>query len=200
MAEDASLLDMLQEDSARGPTPDKLETISHYCHEARDIQMEIDALELELKEKKAKLLDLQAKKIPEIMDEVGLKTTATSDDWIVTVKSELKGTLPKDPINRQRALEEVKKLDGEEIIKNEITISLGKGEEHVASRILQELARLEVPQDYIETKKGIHPQTFLKFLREKIASGNIIEFEKLGVYEMRQAEIKPPQMKKVKSK
>lgn len=200
MAEDANLLDMLQEDSERGPSEDKLVTISEYCYQARDLQMEIDALEAELKDRKANLLELQAKKIPEIMDEVGLKSTATNDDWIVTVKSELKGSLPKDPIKRQRALEEVKRLEGEEIIKNEITISLGKGEEHIASRILQELARLEVPQEYVETKKGIHPQTFLKFLREKISTGDIIEFEKLGVYEMRQAEIKPPQMKKVKSK
>ena len=73
-----------------------------------------------------------------------------------------------------------------DLIKNSITISLGRGQDVLAAEVLAELDQKGVPH---ESKEGVHYQTYKAWARETLARGEIIPMDTLGIFQQEEASI-----------
>jgi hypothetical protein len=73
------------------------------------------------------------------------------------------------------------------MIKTEVSVEFGKTEHNRAKDLAVKLA-----QDgyFVDEKEGIHAQTLLAFVREKLRNGEEVPLETLGLYAGRTAKVK----------
>lgn len=125
--------------------------------------------------------------IPNMLDELGLKTFELKNGGKITVKDFMSGSLPKEEDKFNQAVDWLIDNDLESILKTDISMKFGKGQENFANNVFEML----IDQGYEPEKKyGVHPQTLYSAIRELVKSGEIVPFEMLGLYAGKKAEIK----------
>ena len=75
----------------------------------------------------------------------------------------------------------------DDIIKNDVVVSFGKGEDNVAGHCV---GLLEEQGFTPETKTYVHPSTLKAFVKERIQSGKPIDLDMFGAFVSNVAEIK----------
>jgi hypothetical protein len=115
----------------------EITTIAAECVKLKQKEDEIAALEDQLKNKKAEAEDIGSRVIPELLAEQGLSEIKLADGSKVSVKKEFRATVPKDDIKRESALQWLRDQGLGDIIKNNVTVSFGKGEDDKAEQLLQ---------------------------------------------------------------
>ena len=111
-------------------------TIAAECIKLKQKEDEIAALEDQLKSKKAEADDIGSRVIPELLAEQGLTEIKLADNSKVTVKKEFRATLPKDDIRREAAYKWLRDQGLGDIIKNNVFVTFGKGEDDKAKQLL----------------------------------------------------------------
>jgi hypothetical protein len=152
------------------------------------LEDEIGVLEIQLKEKKRKLNDIEQRELPEAMDKVGLAEFKTKNGTKVSVKPFYNASIPVD--RKDEALDWLEVNDHGGIIKTDVKVQFGKGEHEFAQSFLR-FARgfNEHPVDP-EMTRGVHAQTLKAFVREMMESGASIPLDMFGVHMGRKAVIK----------
>ena len=110
--------------------------IASECIKLKQKEDEIAALEEQLKSKKAEADDIGSRVIPELLAEQGLSEIKLSDGSKVSVKKEFRATIPKDDVRRESCLQWLRDQGLGDIIKNNVTVSFGKGEDDKAEQLL----------------------------------------------------------------
>ena len=110
--------------------------IASECIKLKQKEDEIALLEEQLKEKKAEADDIGSRVIPELLAEQGLSEIKLSDGSKVSVKKEFRATIPKDDARRESCLQWLRDQGLGDIIKNNVTVSFGKGEDDKAEQLL----------------------------------------------------------------
>ena len=110
--------------------------IASECIKLKQKEDEIAALEEQLKSKKAEADDIGSRVIPELLAEQGLSEIKLSDGSKVSVKKEFRATIPKDDARRESCLQWLRDQGLGDIIKNNVTVSFGKGEDDKAEQLL----------------------------------------------------------------
>lgn len=152
------------------------------------------SLEQQLKEAQSRvdlvaeeLRRIQETDLPNAMLEAGVSefTLATGEE--VTIKPDIYPSIPK---NRQKsAFAWLRQHDHGSIIKNEIAVAFGKGQDDEAVRLLEELLK----HGYQPSKKeSIHFQTLKAFIKEYMANpeNEDLPEDLFNVHEVRKAIIK----------
>ena len=134
-----------------------------------------------LKEEKQRIAFEQ---IPMLMDEMGIERIDV-DGAIVKLKSFVSASIPAD--RKQEAFNWLREHGHEGIIKNEIVVSFGKGEDNVAGDVMYQL---EEKGFHPEQKTHIHSMTLKGFIREQVEKGNNIDLDLFGAFVGRTAEVK----------
>ena len=111
-------------------------TIAAECIKLKQKEDEIAALEDKLKSKKAEADDIGSRVIPELLAEQGLSELKLQDGSKVSVKKEFRATLPKDDIRREAAYKWLRDQGLGDIIKNNVFVTFGKGEDDKAKQLL----------------------------------------------------------------
>ena len=111
-------------------------TVADECVKLKKIEDEIAAIEEQLKNKKAEGDDISSRVIPELLAEQGLSEIKLADGSKVSVKKEFRCTLPKDEVKRQQAYEWLRNEKLGDIIKNNVFVTFGKGEDNKAEQLL----------------------------------------------------------------
>ena len=111
-------------------------TIAAECIKLKQKEDEIAALEDQLKSKKAEADDIGSRVIPELLAEQGLTELKLQDGSKVSVKKEFRATLPKDDIRREAAYKWLRDQGFGDIIKNNVFVTFGKGEDDKAKQLL----------------------------------------------------------------
>src|SRR5271163_3873114 len=88
---------------------------------------EIEAAEAQLKVLKAAHEELQIRRLPDAMLDLGVKSLKLTDGATITVKPEYHASIPK--AQRETALAWLREHEFGDLIKNEITVTFGKGED-----------------------------------------------------------------------
>ena len=114
----------------------EITTIAAECIKLKQKEDEIAALEDQLKSKKAEADDIGSRVIPELLAEQGLTELKLQDGSKVSVRKEFRATLPKDDIRREAAYKWLRDQGLGDIIKNNVTVSFGKGEDDKAEQLL----------------------------------------------------------------
>ena len=143
-------------------------TIAQECVNLKKVEDEIAAIEEQLKKKKEEQDHISSKVIPELLAEQGLSEIKLADGSKVSVKQEFRCTLPKDETKRAQAYEWLRNEKLGDIIKNNVFVTFGKGEDNKAQQLLD-----------LAAENGFEPQqksdvawaTLTALFRERIESG-----------------------------
>lgn len=164
-----------------------LENLVKHAEEMAELKGTIDSLQGTVDELTKQYNYISQELIPNMLDELGLKTFELKDGSKITVKDFMSGSLPKDEQRFAEAIEWLIDHDLEGILKTEVSMKFGKGESNFANNAVELLKENGYE---VDSKYGAHPQTLYSAIRELIKEGEVIPFEKLGLYAGKKAEIK----------
>ena len=132
----SNINDMMMEDSNDLLDSVEITTIASECVKLKQKEDTIAALEQQLKDTKAEAEEIGSRVIPELLAEQGLTEIKLSDGSKVSVRKEFRATIPKDELRRESCLQWLRDQGLGDIIKNNVTVSFGKGEDAKAEQML----------------------------------------------------------------
>jgi hypothetical protein len=134
-----------------------------------------------LKQNKHKL---SVENIPALMDEMGVDRIDV-DGVTVTRKMMVHASIPVD--RKEEAFSWLREQGLDDIIKNDVSISFGKGEDNVAGDVVGLLQERGFDP---QTKTHIHPSTLKAFVKERLENGKPIDLDMFGAFVANAAEIR----------
>jgi len=143
-------------------------TIAQECVRLKQKEDELVNLEEQVKNKKEEIDEISSRIIPELLAEQGLSAIKLADGSNVSVKKEFRCTLPKDETKREQAYKWLRDQGLGDIIKNNIFVTFGKGEDDKAKQLLN-----------LAAENGFDPQqksdaawnTLTALFQERVESG-----------------------------
>ena len=143
-------------------------TIAQECVNLKKVEDDIAAIEEQLKKKKEEADHISSKVIPELLAEQGLSEIKLADGSKVSVKKEFRCTLPKDPVKREQAYEWLRNEKLGDIIKNNVFVTFGKGEDDKAKSLID----LAVENGYEPNQKSdVAWNTLTALYEERVKAG-----------------------------
>ena len=159
-------------------------TLSDLVRKLRAVEDNISDAEQHLKALKAEKQKLSVENIPALMDEMGVERLDV-DGVTVTRKMMVHASIPKD--RKDEALGWLRSEGLDDIIKNDVTCSFGKGEDNVAGDVL---GMLQQHGHNVTAKTYVHPMTLKAFVKERMESGKPIDLDMFGAFVANAAEIR----------
>ena len=154
-----------------------VDSLSKHVLDLQRLETEIEREEQLLKQKKAQADKISAEVIPEIMDQMKLKTLKLQDGSAIEVKEVYSATIP--VAQNENAFRWLRDNDLGDLIKNEITVSFGRGEDDKASTY----ANLAESQGYQPQQKlKVEPMTLKALYRERVESGGDLPSEHFNLF------------------
>lgn len=164
---------------------ESLKVVAELATRQINLEREVEDLENRLKEKQEALKQVQEKDLPEALAECGLSEIKLVDGSKVTVKPYYQANPPKEKYDE--AMNWLRDNGHGDLIKNDVTVSFGKGEDDRAVDFKRFLT--DNGTSYVD-KTGVHPMTFKAFVREQVETGQNLPFDLLGIYIGQKATIK----------
>ena len=158
--------------------------LSDLVRTLRNVEKQIEDAEIHMKALKAEKHKLSVENIPSLMDEMGVERLDV-DGLTVERKMMVHASIPKD--RKDEAFAWLRDNGLDDIIKNDVTCSFGKGEDNMAGDtigILQEKGF--DPQ----TKTHVHPSTLKAFVKERVTDGKPIDLDMFGAFIANAAQIR----------
>ena len=139
-----------------------VENLSTLVLQLQKLEDEIKDKESQLKSTKEKADKLSQVAIPEIMEALKMKTMKLADGSAIEIKEIYSATIPTD--KKEGAYNWLRENGLGDLIKNEITVSFGRGEDNKAS----EYANLAKGNGFEPTQKlKVEPMTLKALFRER---------------------------------
>ena len=177
MSEDVR--NMMLEDSTDLLDNIEVNTIAAECIKLKRKEDEISDLEEQLKKKKEEADFISSSVIPELLAEQGLSEIKLADGSKVSVKKEFRATVPKDDTKRENALLWLRTNGLGDIIKNNVSVTFGKGEDNKAEQLLN----LAVENGFNpEQKSDVHWATLSALYEERVRSGSDMPSENFSLW------------------
>ena len=167
-------------------TTDGGQELSQLVKSASKLIEDIAEKENELKTLKSKKQRYEYELIPAKMAEMGIDKLDV-DGNTVSLVSFVQASMPKDPIDKERALGHLREIGAEDFIKNQVQITFGINEDNSA-RSLQ--AELEEKGHNTTARTWVEPQTLKKLVRERVEANQTIDLELFRAYVGPTAKIK----------
>ena len=156
-----------EEDRVQSVTQaDDAKTLSDKVIELKNLEDEIQNAEESVAKLKEKAKTLSQFEIPVMMEEMHITKLKLKDGESVEIKKIYGASIP--PQHQEAAFTWLRNNDLGDIIKNDITVTFGRGEDNKAS----EYATLAQGQGFEPVQKiGVHPQTLKAVVRERLEAG-----------------------------
>ena len=158
--------------------------LSQLVRDLRSIESSIEDAETRLKILKQAKHKLSVENIPALMDEMGVERLDV-DGMTVERRMIVAASIPVD--NKDQAFEWLRSNGLDDIIKNDVTCSFGKGEDNVAGDVIGILRDKGFDP---KTKTHVHPSTLKAFVKERITDGKPIDLDLFGAFISNTAVIK----------
>ena len=143
-----------------------IQTLASYCKELQTYENEIIKLEELIKHKRDQADKISSEIIPNLLAEQGLSSLKLADGSSITVKKTYRCTVRKDEI--KSAHKWLRENGLGDIIKNEVAVRFGVGEDNKAEQLLN----LAVQQGYQPSQsEKVEPMTLKALFRERIEAG-----------------------------
>lgn len=183
-SEDIDFEEDLEEGSS--VSNEALQEVSRLAEEQAKLEREVAECEEALKERKKQLAFMNEVRLPEAMDNVGLKNFTLHSGEQITIEPVTKASIPAK--YRDEAVEWLRRNGFGALVKRKLALSFGKGQDEVADQVLQYLQ--EQMNLSAEDKPEVHHQTLTAFVKEQQAKGVALPEDILGIYNTRRAKIK----------
>ena len=143
-----------------------IQQLSGYCLELQGLEDDIQSKEEEIKKLKEQADKIASEIIPNMLAEQGLSSLKLADGSGVTIKKTYSCTVKKD--NLESAYKWLRDNGLGDIIKNEVFVTFGKGEDNKAEQLLN----LAVQEGFEPQQKSkVEPMTLKALYRERIEAG-----------------------------
>jgi hypothetical protein len=162
-----------------------LTTVAGMARAIRDKEAEVNELEQKLKNEKRALMKLTDEDLPTMLAEIGLTSMKLDDGSEVSIKPQYGASILVD--NRPAAYEWLRENGYDDIIKNTVACTFGRGEDDKASAFK---SFAEKEGFFAEQNTGIHHTTLRAFVKERIENGDDFPMELFGAYVGQRAIIK----------
>ena len=163
---DDLILEDLEQDQQDLMEKSDISTLAKYCNELARIENNISSHESTLKDLKEQADKISSEIIPNLLAEQGLASLKLADGSGVDVKKTYSCTIKKDSVDAAYTWLRDQGLG--DIIKNEVSVVFGKGEDTRANELL-DLAEQEGYQP--NQKQKVEPMTLKALYRERIEAG-----------------------------
>lgn len=163
---DDLILEDLEQDQQDLMEKSDISTLAKYCNDLARIENNISSHERTLKDLKEQADKISSEIIPNLLAEQGLSSLKLADGSGVDVKKTYSCTIKKDSI--EAAYTWLRDQGLGDIIKNEVSVVFGKGEDTRANELLS-LAEQEGYQP--NQKQKVEPMTLKALYRERIEAG-----------------------------
>ena len=142
---------------------ENIKSLANQVKRLRDLEDEVKAEEQALKEKEKEIERISGEVIPTLLSEMGLSSLKLADGSAVDVKPYYSANISLK--NRESAYSWLRQNGLGDIIKNEISVSFGRGEDNKAA----EYANLAKGQGFQPTQKlKVEPMTLKALVRERV--------------------------------
>ena len=162
-----------------------LTTVAGMARAIRDKEAEVNELEQKLKNEKRAMMKLTDEDLPTMLAEIGLTSMKLDDGSEVSIKPQYGANILVD--NRPAAYEWLRENGYDDIIKNTVACTFGRGEDDKASAFK---AFAEKEGFFAEQNTGIHHTTLRAFVKERVENGDDFPMELFGAYVGQRAIIK----------
>jgi hypothetical protein len=183
------------------PASNELGAIADLAQQMFDLEEEISAIELSLKQKKQDLNKLANQDLPDLMQELNIKDFSLNNGAKVKVEDVVSASVPSQSsiirakgddkaeleIRQQQCFEWLRANGGAELIKSNVEVQFGRDEDALCNEFTQELKNRSL---HYKRAMGVHPATINSFIKEKIDNGQNIPRDLFKVYEGRRAKIR----------
>lgn len=163
-----------------------LRCISQLAQEQVAAESVVATLEAQLTEAKLSLSEIRDRRVPQILDELGIEEFTTQDGIKVSIKEKIRGSIPKT-----KEAEAFRWLDDHNqgnLIKRQFVIEFGKGDEGWANKFEGDLKKRKKPLN-VARKKAVHPSTLQAFITSQLKEGKDIPLDVFGVYRQRSSKV-----------
>jgi len=174
----------------RDDAPDQLNTIdptelSEQIEKLNSINAQISSTEASLKQLKEQEKQLNNFTIPELMEKMNLSTLKLKDGSELSVKKIYSATIKAD--KKAEAIQWLRNNGLGDIVKNEITVNFGQGEENKAA----EYATLAKGQGYEPSQKeAVHAMTLKVTMEDWKNKGNDVPDSLFWTFDGNQTKVK----------
>ena len=158
--------------------------LSDLVRALKRVEQQIDDAEIHMKSLKAEKHKLSVELIPGLMDEMGVERLDV-DGVTVSRKMMVHASIPVD--RREDAYAWLRENNLDHIIKNDVVVSFGKGQDNEAGHVVGLLREQGFDPD---TKTHIHASTLKAFVKERVENGKPIDLDMFGAFIANAAEIK----------
>jgi len=150
--------------------------LSDLVRSLRNVETQIADAENHLKALKQEKHKLSVENIPALMDEMGVERLDV-DGLTVERKMMVHASIPQD--RKDEAFAWLRENNLDDIIKNDITCSFGKGEDNMAGDVVGMLQERGFDP---KTKTHVHPSTLKAFVKERVTEGKPIDLDMFGAF------------------
>ena len=156
-----------EEDRVQSVTQtDAAKTLSDKVIELKDLEDEIENAEESLSKLKEKARYISNIEVPQMMEEMHITKLKLKDGESVEIKKIYGASITPD--NQEQAFTWLRNNGLGDIIKNDVTVTFGRGEDNKAA----DYAVLARGQGFEPVQKiGVHPQTLKAVVRERLEAG-----------------------------
>lgn len=131
--------------------------------------------EQDLKQKKEEARRLREDTLPCIMQELGLSELVLSTGERLIIKQDVYASIPES--KKAKAYGWLEKHGHGGLVKTEITVTFGRGEEEKATKLFVKLHKANYPT---ALEQNVHAQTLRAFLRAELKAGTNIPLDLFG--------------------
>ena len=172
------------------PTPTMQRALSSAALLYRTLQQRIatgEALLTELHEQERQMREVG---LPALMQEFGLHTATLADGTTLAMDTSVHAKLSEK--QKPAAYAWLREHGYDEVIKSQLTLRFGKGEDAHLQRTCDLLAEAGTPYD---VRNDVHPQTYKALIRELLREGLTVPLDTLGVFTRIECIVKHPNEK-----
>jgi hypothetical protein len=158
-----NLSSLFEEDSMKTPDFSDMDKLGQLINKQLQLEQDITEIEMTLSEHRAQLRRIAEEEIPNMFQQLGIQEFKLQDGSKVTVKPYYAASISAE--NEVAAFDWLREHNLDDVIKHNIVIAFGRGEDQKCTELKDELTKLNV--NYIE-KANVHPQTLKALVREQI--------------------------------
>ena len=164
---------------------DEVKEISEACNKLTSQNQKVETLEKSLKEAEEEARRLSEEVIPTLMQQAGVSSIKLDNGTSVEVSPYYYAKISED--RKAEAFQWLRENDHGDLIKNNVSVSFGKGEDSNAVNLKTEL---ESKGLVVDQKQDVHWQTLRGFVKEQIEKNKTLPSETFGLYIANRTKIK----------
>jgi hypothetical protein len=189
------LSELMSEDAAsqavKLPSDDALQEVGALANRQLELEALLKEKQNELAELEQQLVDVSEFRLPNALEKAGLSRVDLTDGSVVTVNEDVYAGITEE--HRGACYEWLEATQNDGIIKNNVKLAFGKGQDAEAA----ELTNLLTEKGYSFTNvRGVHPQTLKAFIRKQMEDGLPIPLDLFSVHIKRIAKVQLPKVRR----